>query len=252
MDQPLVSIIMPLYNSEKFIQKTLESIEKQTYKNYEVLITDDLSTDMGPKIILEQQKKNPRIKLFKLKKNSGAAVARNNSILQATGKYIAFLDSDDLWKSDKLEKQIKFMEENNYDFSFTKYQKILEHGALTGETVKALKKITYKEALYYNPIGCLTAIYNAEKLGKIYMPLIRKRQDYGLWLKILKLTDGYGLNENLAKYRLRKESISAKKIELIKWHWKLYREFEKLNFFKSIFYIFCYIFVKIFKIKEKK
>lgn len=252
MNQPLVSIIMPLYNSEKFIRETLDSILKQTYKNFEVLITDDLSKDKGPKIVLEYQKKDSRVKYFKLNENSGAAVARNNSIEKSKGKYIAFLDSDDIWKENKLEKQIYFMEKNNYLFTYTEYEQILEDGTKTNKKISALKKIDYSSALYYNPIGCLTAIYNAEKLGKIYMPLIRKRQDYGLWLKILKMTDGHGLNENLAEYRLRKESMSANKIEMIKWHWKLYREIENLNIFRSIFHVLVYIFIKVFKIKEKK
>lgn len=249
MNQPLVSIIMPLYNSEKFIRETLDSILKQTYKNFEVLITDDLSKDKGPKIVLEYQKKDSRIKYFKLSKNSGAAVARNNSIEKSLGKYIAFLDSDDIWKENKLEKQIDFMEKNNYLFTYTEYEQILEDGTKTNKKISALKKIDYSSALYYNPIGCLTAIYNAEKLGKIYMPLIRKRQDYGLWLKILKMTDGHGLNQNLAEYRLRKESMSANKIEMIKWHWKLYREIEKFSIIRSVFHVLIYIFIKISRIK---
>lgn len=250
MKEPLVSIIMPLYNSENYIEDTLKSIISQSYNNFEVLITDDLSKDNGANIVLKYMNNDPRIKLFKLDKNSGAAVARNNSIKEAKGKYIAFLDSDDLWKKDKLKNQIQFMEKNNYSFTFSKYEEILEDGSKTNKIIGVLNEISYKTALYYNPIGCLTAIYNVEKLGKIYMPLIRKRQDYALWLKILKKTKGYGLNENLAEYRVRKNSMSANKIEMIKWHWKLYREIEKLSIINSIFHIIYYIFIKILKIKE--
>lgn len=247
--EPLVSIIMPLYNGEEFIEETLQSILNQNYKNWELIITDDKSTDKGPEIVENYSKLETRIKLIKLQENSGAAVSRNRSIKEAKGKYIAFLDSDDLWKNEKLEKQIDFMEKNKYDFTFTKYQQMNENGEKMEKYIEVPSKINYKRALFYNPVGCLTAIYNQESLGKIYMPLIRKRQDYALWLKILKITSGYGLNENLAYYRLRKNSISANKVEMLKWHWILYREVEKMNISKSIFYEISYILVKIFGIK---
>lgn len=252
MKEELVSIIMPLYNSEKFIDITLKSVLNQTYQNFEILITDDLSKDDGVNKILEYQKKDSRIKLFKLKVNSGAGVARNNSIAEAKGRYIAFLDSDDLWKPNKLEKQIEFMKKNNCAFSFTEYEQISEDGLYLGNVRKVPKLLTYKEAIYYNPIGCLTAIYDANKLGKVYMPSIRKRQDYALWLKILKKTDGYGINENLASYRIRENSISSNKISLLKWHWKLYREEEKMNLFKSAFHVLYYSYMKILKMKEER
>lgn len=245
----LVSIIMPLYNGEKFIEETIQSILNQSYKNWELIITDDKSKDKGPEIVENYSKLDKRIKLIKLQENGGAAVSRNRSIKEAKGKYIAFLDSDDLWTEKKLEKQIDFMEKNRYDFTFTKYQQISEEGKKTGRYIEVPKKINYKKTLLYNRVGCLTAIYNQESLGKVYMPLIRKRQDYALWLKILKMTSGYGLNENLAYYRLRKNSISSNKIELLKWHWILYRDIEKMSVHKSIFYEISYILVKILRIK---
>lgn len=252
MKEELVSIIMPLYNSEKFIDVTLKSVLNQTYKNFEILITDDLSKDDGANKVLEYQKKDSRIKLFKLKVNSGAGIARNNSIAKAKGRYIAFLDSDDLWKPNKLEKQIEFMKKNNCAFSFTEYEQISENGLYLGNVRKVPKLLTYKEAIYYNPIGCLTAIYDTNMLGKVYMPSIRKRQDYALWLKILKKTDGFGINQNLASYRIRENSISSNKISLLKWHWKLYREQEKMNLFKSAFHVLYYSYMKILKMKEER
>lgn len=249
MNEPLVSIITPLYNSELFITETIESVINQTYKNWEMIITDDNSTDKGLEIVKKYSQEDNRIKYTELKNNEGAAVCRNISIGKSKGKYIAFLDSDDLWKSDKLERQIKFMEDNNYYFTFTKYQQLLENGEKIDKYIDVPKVIDYKKALLYNPVGCLTAIYNQEKLGKIYMPLIRKRQDYGLWLKILKRTKGYGLNESLAYYRLRKVSMSSNKIEMVKWHWILYRNIENLSLLNSIKYIIIYVFVKILKIK---
>ena len=250
MNSNLISIITPLYNSERYIEETIKSLLSQTYKNWQMIIVDDCSDDNGIEIVKRYQEKDNRIKLIKLEKNGGGAVARNRAIEEAEGKYIAFLDSDDLWHPEKLEKQIKFMEENNYNFTFTKYQQMAENGEKLEKYIEVPQKLNYKQALLKNPIGCLTVIYNAEKLGKIYMPLIRKRQDYALWLKILKQeVIAYGLNENLAYYRLRSNSVSSNKIDLIKYQWKLYREREKLNILESLFYLGCVIFQKIFKIK---
>ncbi|MGL6167695.1 MAG: glycosyltransferase family 2 protein [Fusobacteriaceae bacterium] len=248
-NEPLVSIITPLYNGEKFVKETIKSVINQNYKNWEMIITDDNSTDKGTEIVEKYSSLDSRIKLIKLKENGGAAVSRNISIKEAKGKYIAFLDSDDIWLPKKLEKQIKFMEENGYDFTFTKYQQMSEEGKLLERYIEVPKEINYRKALLFNPVGCLTAIYNQEKLGKIFMPLIRKGQDYGLWLKILKQTSGYGFNENLAHYRLRKESLSANKIKNLKWHWILCREIEKMNVLSAIFYQITCILAKIFKIK---
>lgn len=245
---PLVSIITPCYNSDKFINETIKSVQNQSYQNWEMLITDDGSLDNSISIINDFIKEDDRIKLFKIN-NSGAAVARNNSIKQAKGTFIAFLDSDDLWLPKKLEKQIDFMLTNNYAFTFSSYQRMNEEGVLLNNIVTANHKLSYKNMLSSNKIGCLTAIYNQNILGKVYMPLIRKRQDYGLWLSILKKVDfAYGLQDVLASYRLRDFSMSAKKTEMIKWNWRLYREIEEMNVFKAFFYIICNVF---FKLKNK-
>lgn len=249
MRKNLVSIITPLYNSEEFISETIESVSAQSYKNWEMLIIDDCSNDNGVNIVKKYQQNNDNIKLVQLSKNSGAAVARNEGIKLSTGRYIAFLDSDDLWHPEKLEKQISFMKKNDYAFTYTNYQKMSESGGLIDVIVKSPSKLNYKKALHTNYIGCLTAIYDTEKLGKLYMPEIRKRQDYGLWLKILKKVDGYGLDENLAYYRVRNNSVSANKFKLIKYNWRLYRDIENLSILKSSYYIFYTIMIKLLKLK---
>ncbi|WP_407536946.1 glycosyltransferase family 2 protein [Cetobacterium somerae] len=247
--EPLVSIITPSYNSKDFIKETIESVLNQTYKNWEMLIVDDCSTDSTQKYLKDFEEKDRRIKVIYLEKNVGAGIARNLAIEKAKGRYIAFLDSDDIWNNKKLEKQVKFTEENSYKFTFTKFQKISEDGKAYKMIVKAPKKLTYNKNLYYNHIQTSTVMYNQEILGKIYMPEIRKRQDYGLWQKILDKTNGYGLNENLMYYRLRKNSISANKIELFKWQWKFYREVLKLNLVKTLLYFFSCIIIKIIGVR---
>ncbi|AUC84410.1 glycosyl transferase [Polaribacter sp. ALD11] len=243
----LVSIITPNYNSEKFIAQTLQSIRAQTYKNWELIIVDDCSTDKSLDIIEEYSKIDKRIKFLKLSENSGAAVARNKAIKEANGNFIAFLDSDDLWLPKKLEKQLAFMVHNNYNLTYTSYNIISENDVAPKKTVFCKPELNYKQMLYSNKIGCLTAMYNSANLGKIYMPEIRKRQDYALWLKILKKEKmAYGFQEVLAFYRVRSNSISNNKMEMLKWNWILYKKVEKLSYFESLFYVTSNILNKIF------
>ena len=245
--EPLVSIIVPTYNSEKYILETIESVKQQTYKNWELIIIDDCSKDKTQEI-LENEKRDKRIKIINLTKNSGAGIARNIGIKEAKGRYIAFLDSDDIWNEKKLEKQVEFMEINKYEFTFTDFHRINESGEII-KKLKVPKVTTYSKNLYYNTIQTSTAIYNQEKLGKIYFPEIRKRQDYGLFQKILEETKGYGLNEDLMTYKVRKESLSFNKKELVKWQWKFYREVLKLGKIRSSFHLGLYIVIKILGIK---
>ncbi|MGY5352985.1 glycosyltransferase family 2 protein [Wenyingzhuangia sp. IMCC45533] len=247
MEQPLVSIITPCYNSEDFISETIKSVIYQSYNNWEMLITDDGSNDSSKSIIRKYIEKDSRIRLFEIS-NSGAAVARNHSIKNAKGRFLAFLDSDDVWMPHKLEKQINFMLVNNYPFVYSSYIQINELGQ-TGKIINIKKeKIDYKDMLSSNKIGCLTAIYDTKEIGKVYMPLIRKRQDYALWLKILKLTDyAYGFDEVLAKYRIRESSISSKKTEMLKWNWILFRKIEKKNWLLSLYYLLNNVMNKLAK-----
>jgi len=243
-----ISIITPLCNSEKYIAKTIESVLNQNYDNWEMIIVDDFSTDCSTNIVKKYSNNDPRIKLIKLQNNSGAAVARNIAIENSSGKYIAFLDSDDVWLPQKLEKQINFMQKNNYLFTFSYYGKIDEDDTSLNKIIKAPDVLNYKKLLTDCKIGCLTAIYDSENLGKIYMPLIRKRQDYGLWLKILKKgIKAYCYPELLAYHRIRTNSISSNKLNLVKYNWTLFREIEDLSFFRSTYYLSWNIINKLLK-----
>lgn len=237
-----VSIITASYNCATFLPKTVESVLSQTYSDWEMIIVDDCSSDRSAEIAKFFAQKDSRIRLIQLNENSGSAVARNKAIEVARGRYIAFLDSDDLWLPQKLEKQIAFMQNNGHAITYAGYERIDERGESLGQTVKPPLKITYNDMLKKSHIGCLTAVYDTKKLGKVMMPLIRKRQDYGLWLKILKRVDfAYCCNDVLAQYRVRKGSISSNKFDLPKFHWHLYREEENLSFIKSLYYVMYYI-----------
>lgn len=241
----LVSIITACYNSEKHISDTIISVLNQTYQNWELLLVDDCSTDSTMSIINNFEKLDARIKGFKLSKNSGAAVTRNKAIKEANGRFIAFLDSDDIWLPHKLEHQIEFMLVNTYNFTHTAYEFIDKFGNISAKTIRPAAVLSYNDMLYSNKIGCLTAIYDQSQLGKIYMPLLRKRQDYGLWLKILKAGEkAYGLPEVLSQYRKTEGSISSNKINLIRWNWKLLREVERMSLMKSTYYLICNIVLK--------
>lgn len=235
-----ISIITPSYNSSGFISNTIGSVIDQAVSNWELIIVDDCSTDNSVEVIQGFVDKDPRIKLIQLTENSGAAVARNKGIEAAKGRYIAFLDSDDAWLPNKLEKQVAFMQENNYPFTFAAYDKVNESDEIFSH-VGVPDKVTYSDLLKSCSIGCLTAMYDTEFFGKVYMPLIRKRQDLGLWLKLLKKTKyAYGLNETLGFYKVRKDSISANKKSAALFTWRLYRDIEKLSLPKAIYYFSHY------------
>lgn len=235
---PLVSIIMPSYNSEKTISSAINSIIAQDYQHWELLITDDKSSDDTIAILKNFEARDPRINVVFNDVNSGAGFSRNQSIRRSRGKYIAFLDSDDIWKSDKLKIQISFMEEKKYVFTFTSYQMFSNEGE--GKIVHAPASVTYNELLYGNVIGCLTAVYNAEVLGRQEMPLIRKRQDMGLWLALLaKCNKAYGLPDVLARYRTD-TGMTQNKLHVAKYQWEFYRTVVHLNLLKSSWYFFWY------------
>ena len=250
MDNELVSIIMPTYNCGKFIGRTIESAQRQTYTNWEMIIVDDCSKDDTREVVESYSKNDPRIKYSVLDVNSGAAVARTEAMKLAEGKYMAFLDSDDIWLPEKLEKQIAFMEENGYAFSCTAYEQIDEEDNILGKTIKTIKKTSYNRLLLDCPVGNSTVMYNVEKMGKFEVPNIRKRNDDALWLKMLKKEKYiFGMPEVLMQYRIRKNSISSNKLSVIKYHWKLYREIEHLSVLRSAFHIFWWCVIKILRIK---
>lgn len=232
-----VSIIMPAYNVEKFVADALESISKQSYEKWECIVVDDNSNDRTGEIIKGYCEKDSRFHYIKLIKNCGAAIARNVAIKQAKGRYLAFLDSDDIWNVNKLEKQVCFMEKNGYDFTCTSYGKIDEDGVIQSRVVCVKEKYGYSEILKNCP-GNSTVIYNCQKLGKIYAEDIKRRNDFVMWLKVIKKASmAYGLNDVLTYHRGRKDSISYKKSALIKYQWMVYRKIEKLSVIKCIYLV---------------
>ena len=246
----LISIITPTYNCERFIGETIESVLKQSYKNWEMIIVDDCSTDNTYEVVKKYADNDSRIRYYLLEENSGAAVARTKAMELATGDYMAFLDSDDLWISNKLECQLKFMKENNYNFTCTEYEQIDENGKSLNKIIKVKNKTNYNGVLLSCPVGNSTVMYNVSKMGKFQVPNIRKRNDDALWLQMLKKEKYiYGIKEVLMKYRIRENSISSNKVDLVKYHWYLYRNIEHLSVIRSLFHIGYWGFIKIFKIK---
>lgn len=234
----LVSIIMPSYNCEKYVEQTIRSVQAQTYTNWEILFVDDCSMDDTVHKVQLMLEKDSRIKLFQNKFNSGAAVSRNNALREAKGRWIAFLDSDDLWERTKLEKQVKFMEENGYKFSYTCYQEMDSEGAMTGVEVSGPKHVTKAGMYAFCWPGCLTVMYDANEIGLIQIEDIKKNNDYAMWLKVCQKADCYLLPEILAKYRRgRSGSVSSHSIStMIKWHYKLFRDAEKMGIVSSLWH----------------
>ena len=242
----LVSIITPSYNSSRFIEECVGSVLSQTYVNWEMLIVDDYSADNSLQILKKYNDK--RIQLIELDKNVGASESRNVAIRKAKGKYIAFLDSDDLWEPQKLEKQISFMEKEDVAFSFSTYQPISDDDSKLYSIIHAPKIVTYSSYLKKTIIGCLTVIIDREKTGVFEMPKIRSSHDMALWLLIMRRGfDAYGLDENLARYRIVSTSNTANKWRAAKDVWMVYRQFEKLSFFYSIWCFLNYAFNAIIK-----
>ncbi|MDR1554798.1 MAG: glycosyltransferase [Campylobacteraceae bacterium] len=230
---------MPSYNSSKFIAQAIESVLAQTYENWEMIIVDDMSSDNSVEIIEKYLQIDKRIRLVKSQKNMGPALTRNRAIKEATGDYIAFLDSDDVWLPNKLQVQIQFMIDNNLSFSYSAYD-IIDENSNYLKSFYVRDFVNYKELLKGNIIGCLTAIYDAKKLGKIFMKNIG-HEDYALWLDILKKVEyGKGINKSLACYRIVKKSVSSNKLKVARYQWNIYRKIEKINFFKSIYYLLFY------------
>ena len=230
---------MPSYNTARFIEESIKSVLAQTYTNWELIIVDDASTDDTDEVVkkfTEPAEVNAsKIHYLKNAQNSGAAVSRNRALREAHGKWIAFLDSDDLWTPEKLEKQLKFMVENGYAFSYTRYGIMDEDGKPTGMLVGGPKRITKTGMFNYCWPGCLTVMYNRDVVGDIQISDIKKNNDYAMWLRVCRKADCFLLPENLASYRVRRGSISRHShFALIKWHYKLYREAESLNIVYSL------------------
>lgn len=248
--EPLVSIITPVYNAEEFLEETILSVLNQTYKNWELILINDCSKDNSYKIIKKYLKIDKRIKYLKNEKNSGPAITRNNGINISKGKYIAFLDSDDLWYKDKLKNQINFMEKNNKNICHGNYEMINKKSNVLKKIITN-KELTYKVLLKENQIKTSFLIINKEKINRIYFPNIR-HEDFAFFLDILKNNNekSVRIDEVIGRYRVQEKSISSNKFKSALWTWKIYREHEKLNLVKSCYYFFNYALRGINKYKR--
>lgn len=256
MSNDLVSIIMPSFNCGEFVKETIHSVQAQTYHHWEIVFWDDCSTDDTISKVIAMHNEDKRINVFQNAKNQGAAISRNNAIRKAKGRWVAFLDSDDLWEPEKLEKQIAFMENNGYSFSYTNYCEIDENSNDTGVEVTGPSHITKNGMFAYCWPGCLTVMYDASKIGLLQIEDIKKNNDYAMWLKVIQKADCYLLDECLAKYRRgRVGSVSSHGIStMIKWHNKLFKEAEKMGVISSLWHtgvnLVCGFYKKIKYVKK--
>lgn len=238
-----VSIVTPVFNSALYISDTIESVQAQTHSNWEMLITDDCSTDESVEVISAYAISDPRIRLFRLERNSGPGKARNRSISASQGDVIAFLDSDDMWDSRFLEKSLSFMENKQAGIVFSSYRRLSEDlSEDLGEFIVP-DSTNYHDMLKSCPISCLTGMYHVERCGgKALMPDIRKRQDYCMWLDLLKRgVRADGIREVMATYRIRSASVSRNKLSTAQYQWRVYRDIERLSFVESSFYLSQYM-----------
>lgn len=233
----LVSIITPTWNCAPFICETIKCVLAQTYQNWELIISDDCSTDNTNNVVEPYLAIDSRIKYIRNDHNSGAAVTRNNALRVAKGRWIAFLDSDDLWLPEKLEHQVMFMEENNYAFSYHEYTEMSEAGEDLGVYVSGKKRVSKFDMFACCWPGCLSVMYDAEKIGLIQINDIKKNNDTAMWLKVVRKAPCYLLTENLARYRRRKNSITPKPLWQRIWaHYPLFRVAEEMNPVRATFW----------------
>lgn len=223
-----------MYNAEKTIEQAIDSVLNQTYRNWEMIIVDDKSTDRSVEIVNEYVLKDSRIKLYRLDKNVGTPYfARNYATDNANGELIAFLDSDDIWLPEKLEKQVGYMLKNDYNIVYSYYERISHEGVRSGRIIKSLNRVDIKTILRGNPIGCLTAIYDKGKVGKLYQ-INHKHEDYIMWISVMQRGFvAYCYPEVLALYRISNNSVSNSKIKMAIVTWNIYRKVFKLNFFRA-------------------
>ena len=251
----LVSIITPSWNCASFITETICSIQSQTYTDWELLFQDDCSTDNTKELVAQFAESDSRIKYECNPQNSGAAITRNNALKRAKGKWIAFLDSDDLWEPEKLEKQLNFMVGNSYDFTYHEYFEIEEDGTANGTFVSGIGKVNTFNMYACCWPGCLSVMYNREKIGLIQINDVRKNNDTAMWLKVVKKSPCYLLKEPLARYRRRKGSITPPGIFQRIWaHYPLFRVAEEMNPITATFWTLTNVlgnaFKKLFYVKK--
>lgn len=256
-DYGLVSIITPSWNCGRFVEETIRSIQAQTYQNWEILFQDDCSTDNSKEVVDRLAAADARIKYECNSQNSGAAITRNNALRRAKGRWIAFLDSDDLWRPEKLEKQIRFMVENNYAFTYHEYTEMTEEGKDNGVYVSGIKKVNRFDMFACCWPGCLAVMYDHEKIGLIQINDVRKNNDTAMWLKVVRKAPCYLLKENLARYRRRKGSITPPSLSKRIWaHYPLFRVAEEMNPIAATFWTMMNVLgnacKKLFYVKQQK
>ena len=257
-NQGLVSIVTPSWNCASFVEETIKSMQAQSYQNWELIFQDDCSTDETKALVDQLAAQDSRIKYECNAENSGAAITRNNALKRAQGRWIAFLDSDDIWESCKLEKQIDFMTTNGYHFSYTDYAEINEQSEPTGKFVSGPRHITKAGMYAFCWPGCLTVMYDREHVGLIQIEDIKKNNDYAMWLNVIEKADCYLLDECLAKYRRgRAGSISTHGyVTLIKWHYNLFRTQSRMNPATSLLItclnLVCGLYKKLRFVKRKQ
>lgn len=243
----LISVITPHYNNLTMLQQALESVQKQTYSHYEHIVVDDASREEVRKELRLLVSSYSNVRLILLNQNSGAGFARNTGIESAKGRFIAFLDCDDIWAPNKLQIQIDFMLKKSIDLCYSEYH-VMSSDRVLLNTRKIKSPINYYDLLKTNHIGCLTAIYDTKRFGKIFMPTMRKRQDLGLWLELAKLGANIeGIHIPLASYRLVESSLSSNKLSAALFQWRLYRENEGFSLIKSFYYFCHYVFFALSK-----
>lgn len=248
----LVSVIMPAYNASGYIAESIRSVQQQSFEDWELLVIDDASKDGTSEIVEALRAEDSRIKLHVLPTNQGAGFSRNIGIKAATGDYISFLDADDLWKPHKIQTQLDLMKNENVQVCFSSYELIDEWGKSLQKQIKALQFLPFKKLKKANYIGNLTGMYNASELGKIFCPLIRKRQDWGLWLlAVEKAGFAKGIQEPLAVYRERENSISGNKIEMLQYNYRVYREVLEYSSVKSLFWMLLFLWEQLL-IKQRQ
>ena len=241
--QPLISVIMPCYNMASYVSDSIKSVIAQTYPHWELLIVDDASSDETVNIIKSYAQADSRIKLALKKQNSGISDTRNQCIQMAQGQFLAFLDADDIWHPEKLEKQLSFMLAKNVGFTYSTYDWIDEDGKVMNKFINTIGNLDYKTYLRNTIIGCSTVMVNKAITGDVFVPKFRTSEDTATWLDILrKGLMAYAIDESLVSYRIRRKSASSNKIRASIDLWKVYRQHEKLPFFKAIYYFSCYAF----------
>ena len=254
MQADTVSVVMPSYNSERFIAEAIRSVIGQTYERWELLIVDDCSSDNTYQVASAFAALDSRIVVMRQPVRGGAAKARNRAIAAAKGRFVAFLDSDDAWLPQKLAKQLPEMQRHDAVLSYTAYKKMDAHGTHARGVVQVPRTVTYSQLLNTCVIGCLTAVYDSAKIGKVFMPNIARRQDYGLWLRILKGKDqanfqsnlaanapvAIGINEPLAVYRVHDHGLSRNKLKAAYYQWQVYRRCEKLSIVRCLYHFLQY------------